>query len=112
MKTFGKIPRLVTPSCRRTRQWCRNDMPPCLRDELILATKGHARMGEGPNDWGNSRRHILKQCDESLKRLETDYIDLYQIHRPMKNIPIDETLRVLDDLVKAGKVRYIGTSTF
>jgi aryl-alcohol dehydrogenase-like predicted oxidoreductase len=65
-----------------------------------------------PNAWGNSRRHILAQCDASLRRLKTDYIDLYQIHRPQPGIPIDETLRALDDLIRAGKVRYIGTSTF
>jgi aryl-alcohol dehydrogenase-like predicted oxidoreductase len=61
---------------------------------------------------GNSRRHIIQQCEASLKRLQTDWIDLYQIHRPQPGIPIDETLRALDDLIRAGKVRYIGTSTF
>jgi len=82
------------------------------RHQVILATKVHARVGQGPNDWGNSRRHIIEQCEASLRRLQTDYIDLYQIHRPQPDIPIDETLRALDDLVRAGKVRYIGTSTF
>ena len=67
---------------------------------------------EDPNAQGNSRRHIIEQCEASLRRLQTDYIDLYQIHRPQPDIPIDETLRALDDLVRAGKVRYIGTSTF
>lgn len=83
------------------------------RDKIVLATKVHARMAdEEPNAWGNHRRHILEQCEASLRRLQTDYIDLYQIHRPMSDIPIDETLRALDDLIRAGKVRYIGTSTF
>ena len=82
------------------------------RDAIVLATKVHGRMGEGPNEMGNSRRHIIEQCDASLKRLQTDYIDLYQIHRPDPNVAIDETLRALDDLVRSGKVRYIGTSTF
>jgi aryl-alcohol dehydrogenase-like predicted oxidoreductase len=65
-----------------------------------------------PNQWGNSRRNIIEQCDASLKRLNTDWIDLYQIHRPHPDCAIDETLRALDDLVRAGKVRYIGCSTF
>jgi aryl-alcohol dehydrogenase-like predicted oxidoreductase len=67
---------------------------------------------DDPNAQGNSRRHIIEQCDASLRRLQTDYIDLYQIHRPDSQIPIDETLRALDDLIRAGKVRYIGTSTY
>ena len=67
---------------------------------------------ESPNGQGNSRRHIIQQCENSLRRLQTDWIDLYQIHRPQSDIPIDETLRALDDLVRSGKVRYIGTSTF
>ena len=82
------------------------------RDKLFIATKFHGKMGNDPNDWGNSRRHIVMQCEESLKRLQTDWIDLYQAHRPQPSIPIDETLRALDDLIRAGKVRYIGTSTF
>ncbi len=82
------------------------------RDSVVLATKVHGRMGEGPNDRGNSRRHITEQCEASLRRLQTDWIDLYQIHRPQSDIPIDETLRALDDLIRAGKVRYAGTSTF
>ena len=67
---------------------------------------------EDPNAQGNSRRHIIEQCEASLQRLQTDYIDLYQIHRPCSDIPIDETLRALDDLIRSGKVRYIGSSTF
>jgi aryl-alcohol dehydrogenase-like predicted oxidoreductase len=86
------------------------------RHHVVLATKVHGNMHKGdkldPNQWGNSRRQIVEQCDASLRRLQTDWIDLYQIHRPMTECPIDETLRALDDLVRAGKVRYIGTSTF
>jgi aryl-alcohol dehydrogenase-like predicted oxidoreductase len=83
------------------------------RERIVLATKVHAPMDDDdPNMRGNSRRHIIQQCDASLKRLQTDYIDLYQIHRPQSSVPIDETLRALDDLIRAGKVRYIGTSTF
>ncbi len=83
------------------------------RSRVILATKVHSRMDNtDPNGWGNSRRHIIAQCEESLRRLQTDYIDLYQIHRPLSTVPIDETLRALDDLIRSGKVRYAGTSTF
>ena len=81
------------------------------RDRVILATKVHGKVGDGPNDERNSRLHILKACDDSLRRLQTDYIDLYQIHRPDMEIPVDETLGALTDLVRAGKVRYIGCST-
>ena len=82
------------------------------RNEVVLATKVHGKMGPGPNDLNNTRRHIIEQCDASLRRLQTDWIDLYQIHRPQSDMPIDETLRAMDDLVRSGKVRYIGTSTF
>ena len=83
------------------------------RDRVVVATKVHGTMdAEDPNMQGNSRRHIIQQCEASLRRLDTDYIDLYQIHRPRPGIAIDETLRALDDLVTAGKVRYIGSSTF
>jgi len=83
------------------------------RDRVVLATKVHGRMDDAdPNAAGNSRLHIMRQCEESLRRLKTDRIDLYQIHRPQPAIPIDETLGALDDLVRAGKVRHIGTSTF
>ena len=81
------------------------------RAEIVLATKAHGRMGSGPNDGGNSRFHILTACEDSLRRLQTDHIDLYQLHRPSQTIPQDETLRACDDLVRAGKVRYIGCST-
>ncbi len=83
------------------------------RAKVVLATKVHGKMDdEDPNASGNTRRHIMEQCEASLRRLQTDYVDLYQIHRPQSDVPIDETLRALDDLVRAGKVRYIGTSTF
>lgn len=81
------------------------------RDEVVLATKAHGEMGAGPNDRGNSRFHLIKACEDSLRRLQTDHIDLYQIHRPALDVPQDETLRALDDLVRSGKVRYIGCST-
>jgi aryl-alcohol dehydrogenase-like predicted oxidoreductase len=80
------------------------------RDHVILATKVHSHVGPGPNDGGTSRYHIVKACEDSLRRLQTDYIDLYQLHRPSMNIPQDETLRALDDLVRAGKALYIGCS--
>ncbi|MGE0387863.1 MAG: aldo/keto reductase [Gammaproteobacteria bacterium] len=82
------------------------------RSKIVLATKVFNRMSDDPNDAGLSRRHVIEQCEASLRRLRTDYIDLYQLHRPSLTVPIDETLRALDDLVRAGKVRYLGTSTF
>jgi aryl-alcohol dehydrogenase-like predicted oxidoreductase len=76
------------------------------RDRIVLATKVHGKMADDdPNMLGNGRRHIIQQCEASLRRLQTDWIDLYQIHRPQPDIPIDETLRAMDDLVRAGKVR-------
>ena len=81
------------------------------RHRVVLATKVQGRVGDGPNDQGTSRLHILRACEESLRRLNTDYIDLYQVHRPCPEIPIEETLGALTDLVRAGKVRYIGCST-
>ena len=80
------------------------------RDELIIATKVRGTMGEGPNQTGLSRHHIFQQVDESLRRLGTDYIDLYQIHGFDPFVPLEETLRALDDIVRSGKVRYIGCS--
>jgi aryl-alcohol dehydrogenase-like predicted oxidoreductase len=82
-----------------------------LREQVFLATKANGRMGDGPNDAGASRYHIIKACEDSLKRLQTDHIDLYQLHRPPLTHPQDETLRAFDDLIRAGKVRYIGCST-
>jgi aryl-alcohol dehydrogenase-like predicted oxidoreductase len=82
------------------------------RDDVILATKVHGTMGDDPNEFGNSRRWIVREVENSLRRLRTDWIDLYQIHRPEADTDIDETLGALTDLVRAGKVRYIGSSTF
>jgi aryl-alcohol dehydrogenase-like predicted oxidoreductase len=82
------------------------------RDNVILATKVHGSMGDDPNEFGNSRRWIVREVENSLRRLGTDWIDLYQIHRPEPDTDIDETLGALTDLVRAGKVRYIGSSTF
>jgi aryl-alcohol dehydrogenase-like predicted oxidoreductase len=82
------------------------------REHVILATKVHGTMGEDPNEFGNSRRWIIKEVENSLRRLRTDWIDLYQIHRPELDTDIEETLGALSDLVHAGKVRYIGSSTF
>src|SRR6476646_9741056 len=82
------------------------------RDNVVLATKVHGTMGDDPNEFGNSRRWIVKEVENSLRRLQTDWIDLYQIHRPEQDTHIDETLGALSDLVHQGKVRYIGSSTF
>jgi aryl-alcohol dehydrogenase-like predicted oxidoreductase len=82
------------------------------RARVVLATKAHFPMSADRNDQGNSRRHLIQACEESLRRLGTDNIDLYQLHHPDNGVPIDETLRALDDLVRAGKVRYLGTSAF
>src|SRR4051794_38848924 len=82
------------------------------RDGVVLATKVHGRMGDDPNQFGNTRRRIAQEVDNSLRRLGTDWIDLYQIHRPELHTDIDETLGALTDLVHAGKVRYLGSSTF
>ncbi len=82
------------------------------RDQVVLATKAHASMGADPNMAGNSRRWLVREVESSLRRLRTDYIDLYQIHRPDPATDIDETLSALSDLVHAGKVRAIGSSTF
>jgi aryl-alcohol dehydrogenase-like predicted oxidoreductase len=81
------------------------------RDEIVLATKVHGRMHQGPNGAGLSRKAIVSELDSSLRRLGTDYIDLYQIHRYDYEVPIEETLEVLHDVIKAGKVRYIGASS-
>lgn len=82
------------------------------RDQLVIATKVRGKMGDGPNDEGLSRAHILRMVEDSLRRLQTDYIDLYQTHSPDPNTPIDETLGALDTLVRQGKVRYIGCSNY
>jgi len=82
------------------------------RDNVVLATKVHGTMGDDPNEFGNSRQWIVREVENSLRRLRTDWIDLYQIHRPEDDTDIDETLGALSDLVHAGKVRYVGSSTF
>ena len=82
------------------------------RDAVVLATKAHFPMSDNQNDRSNSRLHIIASVEASLRRLDTDHIDLFQVHHPSNDIPIDETLRALDDVVRAGKVRYIGVSSF
>ena len=82
------------------------------RDTIVLATKFHGSMGDDPNQQGNSRRWIFQEVDASLRRLRTDWIDLYQVHRPEPDMDVDETLGALTDLVRAGKIRYFGSSTF
>lgn len=82
------------------------------RKDVVIATKGEGRMGNGPNDEGHSRQHLIKACEDSLKRLNTDYIDLYQVHSFDFITPLDEMMLALDQLVKDGKVRYIGISNF
>src|SRR5215207_4224997 len=82
------------------------------RDDVVLATKVHGAMGDDANTRGNSRRWIIREVENSLRRLQTDWIDLYQIHRPEEGTDVEETLGALTDLVHAGKVRYLGSSTF
>jgi 1-deoxyxylulose-5-phosphate synthase len=82
-----------------------------LREQVVLATKVFGRVGDLPNESGGTRYHIIKACEDSLQRLQTDHIDLYQLHRPPLTHPQEETLRAFDDLIRAGKVRYIGCST-
>ena len=82
------------------------------RDEIVLATKFHNQMGEGANRRGNSRRWIMRAVEDSLRRLQTDHIDLYQVHRPDPDADVEETLSALTDLVRQGKIRYFGSSTY
>ncbi len=82
------------------------------RIDVLIASKARFPMGDGPNDRGSSRHHILRACEASLKRLNTDYLDLYQLHQWDGQTPLEETLRALDDLVSSGKVRYVGVSNF
>ena len=82
------------------------------RDRVLITTKARMTMGEGPNDAGLSRQHLIEACEASLKRLGTDWIDLYQLHEWDGQTPLEETLRALDDLVRAGKVRYVGCSNY
>lgn len=81
------------------------------RHEVVLATKAHFPTGPGPNERGNSRLHLVRACEDSLRRLRSDHIDLYQIHRPDPYTPVEETLAALSDLVRQGKLRYVGCST-
>jgi aryl-alcohol dehydrogenase-like predicted oxidoreductase len=83
-----------------------------VRDEVLISTKGTFPMGDGPNDYGASRHYLIKQCEASLKRLNTDYIDIYHMHGFDANTPVEETLRTLDNLIQSGKVRYIACSNF
>ncbi len=98
--TYGPAEEYVGEACRR------------IRDRVLIATKVSSPVGDRPNQRGASRSHILDQVHRSLKRLKTDYIDLYQLHVPDPLTPLEKTLRVLEDLVRDGKVRYIGCSNF
>ena len=82
------------------------------RHQVILATKGGLRVEEGPNDAGSSRYHLMRELEGSLRRLQTDYVDLYQVHTWDAETPLEETLRTLDDMVRSGKVRYVGASNY
>ena len=82
------------------------------RHSVVLATKGRQKMGDGPNDQGGSRKHMMRALDDSLRRLNTDYIDVYYYHAPDYDTPIEETLRAMDDMVRSGKVHYIACSNF
>ncbi|MBM4005566.1 MAG: aldo/keto reductase [Planctomycetes bacterium] len=82
------------------------------RERVVLATKGRQKMGDGPNDKGASRLHLMRELDHSLRRLGTDHVDLYYVHAPDDETPFEETMRTLDDMVRAGKVRYLGCSNY
>jgi aryl-alcohol dehydrogenase-like predicted oxidoreductase len=82
------------------------------RENIVLATKAHASMGDDPNMRGSSRRWLVREVENSLRRLNTDYIDLYQVHRPDPSADVDETLGALTDLIRAGKILYAGSSTY
>jgi len=82
------------------------------RDKVLISTKATFKMGDGPNDYGSSRLHLIKSCEDSLKRLQTDYIDVYHMHGFDGNTPVEETLHALEDLITSGKVRYIACSNF
>lgn len=96
----------------RTEKYVGNWLRPGKREQIVLATKFNGKMGKGPNEKGGSRKHIVQAVEASLRRLQTDYIDLYQMHAPDPETPLDETLRALDDLVHSGKVLYIGCSNY
>ena len=99
--SFGESEEIVGKALAQTK-----------RHKVVLATKVHGPMGQDPNSQGNSRRWIMDECERSLRRLGVDYIDLYQVHRPSPDTDVDETLGALTDLVRAGKIRYFGSSTF
>ena len=106
---LGAAPGQVGGTEEIVGQWLRERN---ARDRIVLATKCGGAMSAHPNDSGLSRKHVIAACDASLRRLQTDYIDLYQVHWPDPTTPIEETLRALDDLQRAGKVRYIGCSNY
>ena len=83
-----------------------------IRNKVLISTKATFPMGDGPNDYGSSRFHLLRSCEDSLRRLKTDHIDIYHMHGFDGKTPVEETLRTLDDLVQSGKVRYIACSNF
>jgi aryl-alcohol dehydrogenase-like predicted oxidoreductase len=104
---LGATPEMVGRTEEYIGSWLKG-----RRDQIVLATKFAGQVGNGLNDRGGSRKHILQAVENSLRRLHTDYIDLYQMHHLDPDTPLDETLRALDDLVHSGKVRYIGCSNF
>lgn len=105
---LGATPEMVG----RTEEYVGSWLSKGKREQIVLATKFFGKMGAGPNQQGGSRKHIVQAVEASLRRLRTDYIDLYQMHSPDPETPIDETLRALDDLVHSGKVLYIGCSNY
>jgi aryl-alcohol dehydrogenase-like predicted oxidoreductase len=105
---LGSTPEMVGRTEKYVGSWLRTGK----REQIVLATKFNGKMGDGPNEKGGSRKHIVQAVEASLRRLQTDVIDLYQMHAPDPETPIDETLRALDDLVRSGKVLYIGCSNY
>src|SRR5258708_4003405 len=104
----GSTPEMVGRTEKYVGSWLRTGK----REQIVLATKFNGKMGDGPNEKGGSRKHIVQAVEASLRRLKTDYIDLYQMHAPDPETPLDEPLRALDDLVRSGKVLYIGCSNY
>lgn len=105
---LGSTPEMVGRTEKYVGSWLRKG----TREQIVLATKFNGKMGDGPNEKGGSRKHIIQAVEASLRRLQTDYLDLYQMHAPDPETPLDETLRALDDLVRSGKVLYIGCSNY
>ena len=105
---LGSTPEMVGNTEKYVGSWLSKGK----REQIVLATKFCGKMGNGPNEKGGSRKHIVQAVEASLRRLQTDYIDLYQMHSPDPETPIDETLRALNDLVRSGKVLYIGCSNY